>query len=342
MSRDIPKWKQWLQYLSVQGAVTALASAGVGANLNLARLIARAYFEANRTHRECAFRHIWQGFPSWSRDQVESVALGSFEHFFQLMAEVYFTRRLVHPNTYNDRVVRVQGDRGLDMLYEGRPVLLVTGHFGNWEALGYFLAIEGHRICAVARPLDNPLLNAWLLGLRRRRGLRIIQKWGDPIDQIMMALHHREAVGFIADQNAGDGGMFVPFFRRLASTHKTIGVIAARFNLPVVCGYARRVGPDLHYEIASVDIIRPADWSDHPSPSYYVTARFMRAIENMVRQHPEQYLWMHRRWKSRPRHERLGRPMPPPLRRNLEALPWMNAELLGQLDQRGAFGPHDR
>ena len=78
--------------------------------------------------------------------------------------------------------------------------------------------------------------------------------------------------------------------------------------------------------MGTTDIIRPEDWADQPDPLYYITARYSRALEQMVREVPEQYLWIHRRWKSRPRHERRGRPVPPRLRAKIHALPWLDAD----------------
>ena len=121
------------------------------------------------------------------------------------------------------------------------------------------------------------------------------------------------------------------FFGRLASSYKSIGLLALREEVPIVCGYAHRVGPGFHYELGVADVIRPDDWQDRHDPLYYVTARYARAIEAMVRLRPEQYLWMHRRWKSRPRHERQGKPMPKALRQNLEALPWMDQAQMDRL-----------
>ena len=102
--------------------------------------------------------------------------------------------------------------------------------------------------------------------------------------------------------------------------------------LPICC----------RYELTAADIIRPEDWEQQRDPLYYVTARYIRAIETMVRACPSQYLWMHRRWKSRPRFEREGQPMPPGLQRNLEELPWMDQATMkdlvrgGRIEQPGA------
>jgi KDO2-lipid IV(A) lauroyltransferase len=198
--------------------------------------------------------------------------------------------------------------------------------------LGYLLATLGMDLEAIARPIDNPLVNEWLTGVRERRGLRLITKWGAS-DRMTAVLQRGGTLGFIADQNAGDKGMFVPFFGRLASTYKSIGLLAMNFDAPVVCGYARRLGGDFQYEVGTTDIIYPEEWSGRDDPLYYLTARYMRAIESMVRLDPGQYLWVHRRWKSRPRHERLGRPMPGALEKQLAGLPWMDAEMMARLKE---------
>src|SRR5690606_20021345 len=102
-------------------------------------------------------------------------------------------------------------------------------------------------------------------------------------------------------------GMFVPFFGRLASTYKSIGLLAMRERVPIMCGYAHRTGQNFGFELGLDDIIEPHEWEGRRDPLYYITARYMRSIENMIRRQPAQYLWMHRRWKSRPRFERQGK-----------------------------------
>ena len=125
--------------------------------------------------------------------------------------------------------------------------------------------------------------------------------------------------------------MFVPFFGRLASTYKSIGLLAMRYSVPIVAGCAIRLDNRFHYEISYTDIIRPEEWSVQPDPLYYITARYSRAIEMMVRRSPEQYLWIHRRWKSRPKFERDGEPMPARMIQKLEQLPWMTQAELDRL-----------
>ena len=336
MATEGPPVLQWVQYLAARMAAAGLLSLGVEANLRGAATAGRLMHQLDKRHRQRANQHLRLAFPQLPDRQIKRLAVRSFEHFIQLFIEVCHTPRLIHADTWSSRVKL--GDRigpTLDLLNSQQPVIMVTGHLGNWEILGYLLATIGYRVNALARPLDNRLINDWLLGVRQRKGLRVITKW-QATGQMLDVIHQGGLLGFIADQNAGDKGLFVPFFGRMASAYKSIGLLALTNDIPVICGYARRTSFDFRFEFGAVDIIYPQDWSDQPDPLYYITARYTRALETMVRECPQQYLWMHRRWKSRPRYEREDKPMPASLRRKLENLPWMDQSALDHLLQKPA------
>lgn len=218
----------------------------------------------------------------------------------------------------------------LDILLSGRRCVMVTGHCGNWELLAYLIAAVGFPMHAVYRPLDSPALDSWVRSTRERRGITLLDKFG-AAHRINNVLESGNPLAFVADQNAGDRGLFVPYFGRLASSYKAIGLLAIKHDAPVVCAAARRLlGPEawrhgggFRYRMEVTDVIEPDAWKGQPDPLFYVTARYRRALEQMVRKAPEQYLWMHRMWKSRPRHEREGKPVPKGLVAKLRSLPWM-------------------
>jgi len=320
----------WSQYVGARLAAATLTSFNLAANLRTAAALGRGLYAIDKRHRTRARQHLELAFPDWPAERLETVARASFEHFVKLTVEVCSTPRVLTHDTWARQVQLDNLGGAIRRLNADRPVILLTGHVGNWEVLGYLLAVLGYDLDAIARPIDNPLINDWLLGIRQRRGMRIITKF-DATQHMVETLQRGGALGFIADQNAGDKGLFVPFFGQLASTYKSIGLLAMQQAAPIVCGYAHRIGPGFHFEVGTTDIIEPDDWADQPDPLYYITARYTRAIEAMVRKRPEQYLWMHRRWKSRPRFERQGRPMPKSLRKNLEALPWMDQPQLDTL-----------
>ncbi len=317
----------WTHYLAARLATTVLTGFNVRANLRSARRLGRLMYRFDHRHRERAMAHIRLAFPAWSDAKVREVTRGSFEHFTQLAVEVCHGPRMITLDTWADRARLANLGPALDLLNAREPMIAITGHVGNWEVLGTMMSVLGYPLEVIVRPLDNPLLNDWLLGVRERHGLKAITKW-DATGRMMDVLDRGETLAFTADQNAGDRGLFVPFFGKLASAYKSIGVLAIRRKLPIVCGYAHRVGTDFRFEVGCADVILPAHWKDHPDPLYYITARYVRAFETMVRMQPNQFLWMHRRWKSRPRHERQGKTMPDALRRQLQSLPWMTDDLL--------------
>ena len=273
--------------------------------------------------------------------EAEQLAVESIRYMFRLfLVDSLAMPRLVNPWRWQEHVEFGDFVAGAELLVSNKPALFITGHCGNWELLGFTLAAMGFPMTALARPLDNPYLNQWLLGLREARGLRVLTNWGATERIVSMIEGDDPAgrrIGFIADQNAGESGLFVPFLGRLASSYKSIGLLAMRYELPVVAGFARRVGNRFQYRMEMVDHFGPDDWCDQPDPLFYVTARFNQAIEKMVRAAPDQYLWIHRRWKSRPKWERQGKEMPASMRTRLEGLPWMDQPTMDQLLSDGSI-----
>ncbi len=285
----------------------------------------------NKKRCERTEGNIRRSYPDWPEHHVREVAEKSLQHMLKVfLVDSMVTPRLVTPETWPQYVQLGDIEPMLDRVVRGKPAILVTGHCGNWELAGHILAVLGYPCVALARPIDNPLVNRYLLGIREARGMKIITKWGaTPI--LQETLQSGGRVGFIADQNAGDRGMFVPFFGRLASSYKSIGLLAMRYKVQVIVAGAMRVGEQFQFRAHCFDSFGPDDWADQPDPLFYITARFNRGIETMIRSAPEQYLWVHRRWKSRPRHEREGKEPPARLIAKLEALPWMTQELLHEV-----------
>ncbi|MCE2882389.1 MAG: lysophospholipid acyltransferase family protein [Planctomycetaceae bacterium] len=319
------------QYAAARTVAALLSPFDAEQNLETARAFGRLYARCSAKRRERARTGVARAFPTLPLDTQRAIVDASIGHMFGLfMVDAFAMPQVVGRESWPDRVQIGGVERAMKHLVADKPCIFVTGHIGNWEILGYVLALMGFRMTALARPLDNRFLNDWLLGVRQKTGLRVITKFG-ATDEIQRVIESGGKIGFIADQNAGNDGLFVPFFSRLASTYKSIPLLAMRYELPIVCGYARRVGGAFRYEIRVTDVIEPADWSGADDAMLYIGARFNRAIEWMVRESPDQYLWVHRRWNSRPKHEREGEPMPDRLRRKLAALPWMTDALLEDL-----------
>lgn len=311
------------------------------ANIRTADGIGDVFARLGPRRVQRAIDNLRASFPEWTDERVRDCAHASIRNMFRLFAvDSMVMPRLITPSSWPRHVEIGSIGAGLDLLLAQRPAIFLTGHFGNWELLGFVMATIGFPFAAVARPLDNRWLNRWLLGVREARGMRILTKWGVTRQlQTMLEARHEAAaarIAFIADQNAGDDGLFVPFFGRLASCYKSIGLLAMRYRTPVACGAALRIGDDFRFRLEVIDLIEPDEWDAQADPLFYITARYARALETMVRTAPEQYLWIHRRWKSRPRFERDGNDLPAALRRKLEALPWMTQDDLDRIRRASA------
>jgi len=293
----------YLQYLGLRFVSMGLHCFPVNRNLKTARLLGDLVYFIDRKHRERAIGNLKRSFPDFSGQQVRQLARRSMQTLFMFFVETLFTTRLIRIDTWA-RYVQLENFRPvLDLLLRNRRgLIMLTGHYGNFEISNYLLSTLGFETVAIGRPLDNPYVNEWLMAVRQRQGSRIIAKKG-ATDEVAAALEGRHAIGFVADQNAGSKGIFVDFFGRKASTYKSIGLLAMQYEVPVVVGYSRRINDEFRFAVGVQDIIYPQDWQNRDDPLRYITQRYTRALEDAVRADPGQYWWVHRRWKTRPKGE---------------------------------------
>src|SRR5438093_1250490 len=169
-----------------------------------------------------------------------------------------------------------------------RPVLSVTGHFGNWEMAGYALGLLGFRSSAVARRLDNPHLDRFLARFRQGTGQTILDKNTDYL-RIQQTLATGGALAMLADQDAGQRGLFVDFFGRPASTFKSIALLALEYNALLAVIGVPKVATPMRYQVVCEEVIDPADYARRPDAAKAITQRYTAALERLVRRHPGQY-----------------------------------------------------
>ncbi|MCA9277950.1 MAG: lysophospholipid acyltransferase family protein [Phycisphaeraceae bacterium] len=290
-------------------------------------------------------------FPHWTDEEIHYCARSSYDQLLRLGVELNLGERLITPDGWTHRVHVGNVRNELRDLIEGEPVILITAHVGNWEVIGQTVAMLGFPMHALYRKLDLEPLDRWVRKSREKHGLTLIDKFG-AVDLMPDIVRKGAPVGFVADQNGGDRGVFVPFFGRLTSTYKSIALLALQFNARILCGMARRVTsskeieeywPDhlrrdhnttYRFAFEAIDSFGKEDWTTHSDPVFYICARYRRAVETMVRRAPEQYLWMHRIWRSRPLHERKQKPFPDSLRAKLEELPWMESGMIEAVRDR--------
>jgi KDO2-lipid IV(A) lauroyltransferase len=278
--------------------------------LRLAGGLAWVLYHVDRRHRLVAMENLRHAFGDALNDgQRDETVRQVYRHFCTMLVEILVLPRKLHLTTWKKYAELLGGREVLLAIFSGRPVLIVTGHFGNWEIAGYALGLFGFETYAIARTLDNPYLERFLLAFRERTGQKILAKKGD-FDNIQEVLVRGHVLATLADQDAGPRGQFVEFFNRPASTHKAVALLALEFEaLMVVMGVPRLAdcevngvkidGPPRYYMTVS-DVIDPREYAGRPDAVKAITERYTTALERVVRLAPEQYFWLHRRWKHQP------------------------------------------
>jgi len=297
------KLLDYLAYLAVRLLAMYAHMWPLRSSYDTAAWVGNLLFRIDRRHRRRCLGHLRRSFPDWDERRLRQVARASMRSLAYLAVEVLFTTRLITPGRWRRHIELVNQAENIRLLLGGRtPLVYITGHFGNWEVVGYTMAALGFPNVAVARPLDNPYLDRYVRGVRENRGLKILDKKGasEMVEDLLAA---NGAVSFIADQDAGRKGLFVDFFGRKASTYKAPAIMAIRHDAPVVVGYGRRLEEQYRFAITVHRIIHPREWADRDDPVRWLTQEYTAALEEVVRTAPEQYLWMHRRWKHRPKGE---------------------------------------
>lgn len=243
-------------------------------------------------------RQLAAAFPGLDPSQVRALSRRTFAHLGRLGIEMALVSR-----RGPEAVLAMfdgEGDFALvrQRLAEGRGLIAFTGHVGNWELAGSYLAARGVPLDAVARRMNNRLFDAYINQARANVGMHIVHD-SEAVRRIPRAIRDGRAVGLIADQGVmGLASTFVPFFGRPAKTPRGPAVFALRFKVPILFVSAM-LQPGGKYRLC-VEEIPVVETGDREADVDATVASFTRALERTVRRYPEQYFWHHRRWKRQP------------------------------------------
>ena len=246
--------------------------------------------------RDTVDENLRIAFPDAAKEWIEKTRLAAYEHLGREVAAMLRLSKL-DEKAVVERTIPVGWDELQDALALGRGVILVTGHYGNWEIAAAAVASRGIPIGAIVRRQGNRLVDEHLQQLRRNLGVETIYQ-GQAPSRVPRLLRSNAVVGIVGDQDARRSGIFVPFFGRPASTHRGPALFALRLGAPVFSCIARRMpGSDVRYEIRGerVEFERTGDLDRDVTA---LTTELAARLEKEVRRAPEQYFWFHKRWKT--------------------------------------------
>ncbi len=259
------------------------------------RRLGRLYRAIDRKRRDLAEENLSRAFPDKRPEEIEALSIAVFEHFGGVAADVLHTFGS-SPEALDARVSVSGEERIRAGLASGRGLFLLTAHLGNWEYSALATAAAGFPCTVIARPLDNPLLERLLKSFRERSGNSVVYKT-DAAREMLRVLRRGGIVGILADQHARTSdGVVVPFFGRPAATTSIVARLADRTEaliVPAVCARTAPARYHLSFE-PGIDVRSLSPAEREPEP---LTARLTLEVERLVRRTPEQWLWLHNRWR---------------------------------------------
>jgi len=303
----VPRLSHYL-FLALYRAGCALARlVPAGVLMGAARGIGGALYRLDRRHRRIAERNLRLALGSATRpEEIRRLVRASFVYLAETGAELLLLPRIVgRDGTFLERCT-VEGFEALEAHRRaGRGILFVTGHVGSFEVIGAAAHFLGFPLHAVARTFKNPLLDREVRRTRERWGQRILPRRGG-LRALIAVLRRGECAGFLLDQNERKRPIFLPVFGRLAACDRSVAALARRLDLPVAVVYCLREGPGWRYRTVLEEVLLPETGEEVDGADRRLSRRIQAALERIALRHPDRYLWLHDRYRTRPPHERTG------------------------------------
>lgn len=292
----------WCVYIAVRLVVCLIQAIDLRHFRSAADAFAWLAYDVLRIRRRITDENLAHAFPALEPAEREQIALGMWRHLALMVCEVVQAPRKINGTNWRRFISIPDKDRIVRMLLERRSHVLVSGHLGNFEIGGIASGLLGFPTYTVARTLDNPYLDTFLNQFRQATGQFMLPKQGSA-GQVDAVLAAGRTVVLLCDQSAGPKGCFVEFFQRLASCHKAVALFPLISKAPLSLVYTRRVDGPLRFEVGLVDQLDPLRDPDDPrlADVRTVTQWYSDKLADAIHETPDQYWWLHDRWKDQPR-----------------------------------------
>ena len=271
-------------------------------SLKIGRFLGLIFYKIDKKHRKHTLNNLKIAFPTKTENELTDIAIKFYKNLGMVFVEIFRLNKYKESNV--DDFVESDFDH-IKNIYGEQGILLLTAHFGNWELLAKTFGLKGYKGNVLARPLDNPFIEKILYDLRTASGNKVIYNRENAVKNIISALNEKEIVGFLPDENASKRiGVFVDFFGVKACTMPGMANIAAKTKLPVIPAFIVRIkGKGGNYSKHRLIIEPPLDikyTGDRKTDTMNILKLFNEKIEDIIKQYPEQWFWIHNRWKTRP------------------------------------------
>lgn len=286
-----------MQYYALKYLSKLLCLLPHSAILALGKGMGILYFYLIAKQRRRAISHIIQGL-KLNRDEAKELCKNSFINIGRTFLEILYMPRLKKSNFHEFMEIE-HLDWFKNALNEGHGVVILTAHIGNWEWLSAALTFSGIPLTAIIKRQPNDQHTVLLNEYREMVGVEVFSRGTTELIGAAKSLKKGKALGFLADQDAGPGGAFIPFLGKVASTPLGPAVFAKRFHSPIVPTFIVRK-PDGNHKVIIHEPIYYHDTGSEEEDLYNLTVQLTRIIENTIKEYPTQWLWFQKRWNTTP------------------------------------------
>lgn len=264
--------------------------------LAIGKLLGKLYYWLATKQRRRALAQIQQSL-QLSEAEAGPIIEQLFINIGQIVVEVMYTPRL-SPDNIAEYITMENEQYVAEVLGQGRGVVFLTAHVGNWEWLGAAMAFAGFPMTSVIKRQPNEQHTRLLNEFRSMVGIELFARGGSEMLGAARALKKGKVLGFLSDQDGGKNGLRMPFLGKMASTPQGAAVFAQKFNAPIVPGFIIRK-PDGGHKVCFYPPLYYEDTGDEEQDIYHLTERYTKMIETIIREHPDQWLWFQKRWNTK-------------------------------------------
>ena len=293
----------WIGYLLLRIGVCVLQTLRIETCDAISKWLAWLAYRVLKLRRKVIDENLRFAMPEYSQEARENLAESMWYHIILMVCEITHVHRKIHDTNWREYIYISDEDCRTQVLnnLSDRPLVVVSGHYGNFEVGGVASGMLGFPTYTVARPLDNPFLHRFITAFRGSTGQFMIPKKGSAkqIDHILSTGGNLTLLG---DQYAGPKGCVVNFFNRPASCHKAVALFSLLNKAPMQVAYCTRRSAPMTFQVGVSSMFDPA--IDAAMAPNELTQWYSDQLETMIREKPDQYWWLHRRWKMRARKKR--------------------------------------
>lgn len=287
-------------YLVVRAFISLMMAVRIETCAAWARIMAVALYDVLRIRRKIVDENLATAFPGMSLPERRRTARRMWEHLLVMIAEIAHAPRKIHDTNWRKYIEITPKPELVGLMLQARPRVCVTAHLGNFEMGGYLTGLLGFKSFTVARTLDNPYLDAFLNRFRAAKGQYILPKIGSA-PQADAVLNTGGTLVLLGDQHAGRKGCWVEFMGRPASCHKALALFTLLSGAPMLAVACMRRGRPLQFSLKLVGVIDPAVPCDALGGVQPLTQWYNDVLAAQIHEHPDQYWWLHRRWRDPPK-----------------------------------------